>query len=85
MKVTNDATQVIHGDAGRPVELSGPSAGRAEAVMENAVRTEDLNAIVAPISNDDITVFVTSHAPRTAQFALRFPLFAESEQWLANC
>ena len=84
----DDAVQLlVEGHAGRPIELPGPVALRAELSQVLPVPAEDLDAIVRPVGDDDVRLVITADAPWAAEFALlvAFAAYFELELQADRC
>ena len=71
---------IIEGDPPRLVEFTVASSTLATFGQELAIRAENLQAIVAAINDNDVTVLLayqTSRPEKLAIAAARFPPFAE--------
>ena len=63
--IADDDFRVGHDrDALEGFELALAAAPRPEAAQENAVRCEDLNPVVARVSDEDIALLVHCNSPR---------------------
>lgn len=54
----------VDGDALQALELGGAGAPLAEAAQVGPVGVEDLDAVVAAVSNEDVALVVNGDAPK---------------------
>ena len=66
----DDAADAVDGDGARAVELAGAAAHAADGAHVRAVGVaEDLNAVVFPVCNDDLTHINQHNADRAFKFS----------------
>jgi len=73
---------LVDRQSGRLLELAGAAALAPKLGQEAAALVEQLDAVVAPVADEQAAEPVERHAPRPAQLAVLAALGAEAEQRL---
>ena len=75
----DDAVAAVAADAGRAIELPVLLPADAELVVEGALRSEDLDAIVGAVGDQDEALLGAANAPRPAKLTVFLALGSERE------
>ena len=75
----DDAVAAVAADAGRAIELPVLLPADAELVVEGALRSKDLDAIVGAVGDQDEALLGAANAPRPAKLTVFLALGSERE------
>ena len=73
----DNSSASINGNSCWPVELPRARPVCSESPDKAAILSVNLNAVVGPVRNNEVTLFVASHAPGSAQVFRGVPVGAD--------